>query len=73
MSEWLSFAAFLGQRDPYDPYKLYNHILYNVMIIYPHMIKQGKSEGFDSCDRPSNLTQTGFVDFPARVTLKFDG
>ena len=23
-------------------------------------IKQGKSEGFDSCDRPSNLTQIGF-------------
>ena len=22
--------------------------------------KQGKSEGFDSCDRPSNLTQNGF-------------
>ena len=22
--------------------------------------KQGKSEGFDSCDRPSNLTQIGF-------------
>ena len=22
--------------------------------------KQGKSEGFDSCDRPSNLTETGF-------------
>ena len=21
---------------------------------------QGKSEGFDSCDRPSNLTQIGF-------------
>ena len=21
--------------------------------------EQGKSEGFDSCDRPSNLTQTG--------------
>ena len=40
MSEWLSFAAFLGQRDPYDPYKLYDHILYNVMIIYPHMIKK---------------------------------
>ena len=36
--------------------------------------KQGKSEGFDSCDRPSNLTQTGFqiVDFSARVILKFD-
>ena len=24
------------------------------------MNKQGKSEGFDSCDRPRNLTQTGF-------------
>ena len=23
-------------------------------------IKQGKSEGFDTCDRPSNLTQIGF-------------
>ena len=23
-------------------------------------LEQGKSEGFDSCDRPSNLTQTGF-------------
>ena len=35
---------------------------------------QGKSEGFDSCDRPSNLTQIGFiVDFPVRVTLKLDG
>ena len=37
--------------------------------------QQGKSEGLDSCDRPSNLTQTGFksVDFSARVTLIFDG
>ena len=24
------------------------------------LVKQGKSEGFDSCDRPSNLTQIGF-------------
>ena len=23
-------------------------------------LEQGKSEGFDSCDRPSNLTQIGF-------------
>ena len=23
-------------------------------------VKQGKSEGFDSCDRPSNLSQIGF-------------
>ena len=29
----------------------------------PHLsspFQQGKSEGFDSCDRPSNLTQIGF-------------
>ena len=39
-----------------------------------HTFKQGKSEGFDSCDRPSNLTQIWIqiVDFSARVTLKFD-
>ena len=39
------------------------------------LMKQGKPEGFDSCDRHSNLTQIGFkiVDFSARVTLKFDG
>ena len=30
----------------------------NVSVEYE--IKQGKSEGFDSCDRPSNLTQIGF-------------
>ena len=28
-------------------------ILENIATIY----KQGKSEGFDSCDRPSNLAQ----------------
>ena len=42
------------------------------------MLKQGKSEGFDSCDLPSNLTQILLkLDsnrrFFARVTLKFDG
>ena len=37
--------------------------------------KQGKSEGFDSCDRPRNLTQIGLKssDFLVRMTLKFDG
>ena len=25
-----------------------------------YLIEQGKSEGFDSCNRPSNLTQIGF-------------
>ena len=36
-------------------------------------LKQGKSEGFDSCDRPSNLTQIGFKSLIFCVTLKFDG
>ena len=33
--------------------------LLKIGVIVP-ILKQGKSEGFDSCDRPSNLTQTGF-------------
>ena len=28
--------------------------------IFVSLSTQGKSEGFDSCDRPSNLTQIGF-------------
>ena len=37
--------------------------------------KQGKSEGFDRCDRPSNVTWNWIqiIDFLALVTLKFDG
>ena len=34
---------------------LYFHVSYSALFS-----KQGKSEGFDSCDRPSNLTQIGF-------------
>ena len=45
------------------------------ILISPLMSKQGKSEGFDSCDRPSNLTKNWIpiTDFSAWVTLKFDG
>ena len=37
--------------------------------------QQGKSEGFDSCDRPSNLTQIGFESsiFQPVWPLKFNG
>ena len=36
--------------------------------------EQGKSEGIDSCDQPSNLTQIGFkLSIFTWVTLKFDG
>ena len=44
-------------------YKLFNfaiifvHEYHNENILHR---QQGKSEGFDSCDRPSNLTQIGF-------------
>ena len=32
----------------------------NNMLQHMDVKKQGKSKGFDSCDRPSNLTQIGF-------------
>ena len=31
-----------------------------ICITWPQWVKQGKSEGFDSCDRPSNLSRIGF-------------
>ena len=31
-----------------------------IILLSKNYNKQGKSEGFDSCDRPSNLTQIGF-------------
>ena len=38
-------------------------------------IKQGRSEGYDSCDRPSNITYIWIqiIEFSAFVTLKIDG
>ena len=33
--------------------------LRRVLYICKNVLEQGKSEGFDSCDRPSNLTQIG--------------
>ena len=35
--------------------------------------KQGKSGRFDSCDRPNNLNEIGFVNCSACGTLKFNG
>ena len=37
--------------------------------------RQGQSEGFDSCDRPSNINQVGFKStiFWPRMIFKFDG
>ena len=38
------------------------HSIYGMKLIsnWVLLIIQGKSEGFDSCDRPSNFTQIGF-------------
>ena len=36
-------------------------------------LEQGKSEGFDSCNRPSNLKLDSNRQFSALVTVKFDG
>ena len=30
-----------------------------MLLISEYVLKQGKSKVFDSCDRPSNLTQIG--------------
>ena len=38
---------------------MYNVYCYGNGYKYDLENKQGKSEGFDSCDRPSNLTQIG--------------
>ena len=38
------------------PSKTIGHLFYATSSF----VQQGKSEGFDSCDRPSNLTQIGF-------------
>ena len=35
-------------------------ILKLVLLIILHVNKQGKSEGFDNCNQPSNLIQTLF-------------
>ena len=43
------------------------------MWTQPHVLQQGKSEGSDSCDRPSNLNLDSNRRFSARVTAKFDG
>ena len=39
-------------------HKLWVHPFVEIIFIIKK--KQGKSEGFDGCDRPSNLTQIGF-------------
>ena len=67
-TEWQFMSFFRHQR----PHKPCTNNLHIGMIIFPHIDKgkthltskketqQGKSEGFESCDWPSNLTQIGF-------------
>ena len=52
----------------------WTQIVEDMQNSYHNFVKQGKSEGFDSCDRPSNPTQIGFKSSIFQpVTLKFDG
>ena len=41
-------------------YAIYGFPYNFTYLLYNSTKKQGKSEGFDSCDRPSNLTLIGF-------------
>ena len=49
----------------------YQSVLYKLICASGY--KQGKSEGFDSCDQPSNHKLDSNHQFSARVTVKFDG
>ena len=56
----------------YNNHIRWNELQYTLVI----MIKQGKSEGFESCDRPIVWKRPIWVkigDVLSRVTLKFDG
>ena len=52
VSEWLSLKAFF--RFFTFPY------MDSTQSTFYNKLKQGKSEGSDSCDQPSNLTEIGF-------------
>ena len=45
---------------------------HGIVTLVIFLIKQGKSEGVDSCDRPRNLKLGSNRQFSARVTMKFD-
>ena len=51
----------------------YDSGLYSIFEADKNDYKQGKSEGFDSCNWPSNLAQIGSKsNFLVGVTMKFD-
>ena len=56
---WQSLANRLT-RDPKIVIQGNSCINLYLFTQWVRVIEQGKSEGLDSCDRPSNLTQTGF-------------
>ena len=53
--------------------KQYIHVILLVSYHYGSIQKQGKSEGFDSCNRPSNLKLDSNRRFSACVVVKSDG
>ena len=85
MSEWLNLTAFLRHQSihwgPCNPWHiswkmhLQCHLQNMGHFFMPHCVKQGKSEGFESCDRPIVRKRPIWVKidyFFSRVTLKFE-
>ena len=60
--EWILMMKSVQSISHYTTAKLSVHVWNHDLIWWQNKIdtQQGKSEGFDSCDRPSNLTQIGF-------------
>ena len=52
---------------------MWNHHGFYLLVNEWKLTEQGKSEGFDSCYRPSNLKLDSNRQFSARVTVKYDG
>ena len=82
---WMSYYMFkrgrtceipaTSQRPEIMKMQIYIYVYLDSSNIAHLVPKQGKSEGFDSCKWPSNLTQIGLKSsiFSARVTFRFDG
>ena len=57
MARWQQLPIKSGNNTCNSGGMNYKHILHKGSVQILLNTKQGKSEGFDSCDRPSNLAQ----------------
>ena len=73
-NSWL--AASLARIWKYRKFYFENGVAFDLPKYNAMLLKQGKSEGFESCDRPIVRRRPIWVkigDVLSRVTLKFDG